>query len=240
VYIAYDNSAATANDRGVISVSFDGSAFGTPSPHALTVVPSNATVLTTVAVADDVFFGDGLSGATKNFYRFGASLASTTPVWTSANVAAVALPPVVARGLVLGVSTGRLFAFAKSGGATQFTYPALASADLTALSAPATGRDATLYFTDSANSELVALPAVTTPTPLWTFTGLAAAPLAGVGTEPTIDDNGILYFGQDSGNVYAIITDGATVAPPAGAGADWARTAFDRCNSANASYANCR
>ena len=84
------------------------------------------------------------------------------------------------------------------------------------------------------------MPAVTTPTPLWTFTGPAAAPLAGIGTEPTIDDNGIVYFGQDSGNVYAIITDGATVAPPAGAGADWARTAFDRCNSANASYTGCR
>jgi hypothetical protein len=239
VYVAYDNSVATTNDRGIISVSFDGSTL-VPSPHALTVVPSNATVLTTVAIADDIFFGDGLSGATKNFYRFGASLASATPVWTSTSVAAVALPPVVSRGLVLGVSTGRLLGFAKSTGATQFTYPAPAAADLTNLSAPATGRDGTLYFTDSANSELVALPPVATPTPIWTFTGPAAALLAGIGTEATLDDNGVLYFGQDSGNVYAIITDGASTPPPAGSGADWPRIGFDRCNSANASYTNCR
>jgi outer membrane protein assembly factor BamB len=239
VYVAYDNSAATTNDRGVISASFDGATFG-PSPHALTVVPSNATVLTTVAIADDIFFGDGLSGATKNFYRFGASLASATPVWTSSSIAAVALPPVVSRGLVLGVSTGRLLGFAKSTGATQFTYPAPGAADLTTLSAPATGRDGTLYFTDSANSELVALPPVATPTPIWTFTGPAAALLAGIGTEATLDDNGVLYFGQDSGNVYAIITDGASTPPPAGSGADWPRIGFDRCNSANASYTNCR
>jgi hypothetical protein len=40
--------------------------------------------------------------------------------------------------------------------------------------------------------------------------------------------------------VYAIITDGASTPPPAGSGADWPRIGFDRCNSANASYTNCR
>jgi outer membrane protein assembly factor BamB len=56
--------------------------------------------------------------------------------------------------------------------------------------------------------------------------------LSGVGTEPAIDDQGILYFGQDSGNVYAIITDVGTPLPADGA--DWPRIGFDRCNSANA------
>jgi len=121
-----------------------------------------------------------------------------------------------------------------------FTYPA--TGGIGAISPVATGPNGTLYFTDSVNNELVAI--ASNGTAQWTLTGVVAADaavaLAGVGTEPTLDDNGILYFGQDSGNLYAIITDGTSTPPPAGSGADWPRVGFDRCNSANSSFANCR
>src|SRR3989442_13805053 len=125
-------------------------------------------------------------------------------------------------------------------GTVAFTYPA--TGGIGSISPVATGPNGSLYFTDSVNSELVAI--TSSGAAQWTLTGVvtadAAVALSGVGTEPALDDNALLYFGQDSGNLYAIITDGTSTPPPAGSGADWPRTGFDRCNSANSSFANCR
>jgi len=188
-----------------------------------------------------VFFGDGLNS--KKVYRFTTAFGS---VW-SGNASTVSSPVTVARGLVLsesGTPTNNITAFTKASasatGTVAFIYPA--TGGIGSISPIATGPNGTLYFTDSGNNELVA--AAPTGTAQFTLTGVvtadAAVALAGVGTEPTLDDNGILYFGQDSGNLYAIITDGTATPPPAGSGADWPRTGFDRCNSANRSFANCR
>jgi hypothetical protein len=241
VYVAYDNSVATPGDLGVVTTSYSGTAFSAPAKHAIGIAPYTTAALSTVSIADDLFFGDGLN--TKKAYRFTTAFSS---VWSGA-ASTVSTPLSVARGLVLspsGAPTNNITAFAKASGTATgtvaFTYPA--TGGIGSISPVATGPDGTLYFTDSGNNELVAI--APSGTAQWRLTGVvpadAAVALAGVGIEPTLDDNGILYFGQDSGNLYAIFTDGTAANPPANSGADWPRVGFDRCNSANRSFANCR
>jgi outer membrane protein assembly factor BamB len=117
-------------------------------------------------------------------------------------------------------------------GTSPWSFPGGATS-LNAISQVATAADGTLYFSDSLNNELVALPPDGI-SPAWTFTGFTGVTFTGAGTESTIDANGILYFGADNGNVYAIITDIGT--PISGGGSDWPRTGFDRCNSANTAF----
>jgi outer membrane protein assembly factor BamB len=151
-------------------------------------------------------------------------------------------PPTVYRGFAYGVAggTGRLYAYRKSDGAIAWSY--LGGTSLGSVSPVSPGADGILYFSDSANNEFVAIDPstgtpTTSPTGLWRFKGPTGVALSGVGTEATIDAKGILYFGQDSGDVYALITDVGDPTPPTGLGADWPRTGFDRCNSSNASFA---
>jgi len=241
VYVAYDNSVAITGDLGVITTAFNGTAFSAPATHPIAAAPYASGALSVVSIADDLFFGDGLNS--KKVYRFTTGFAS---VWSGA-ASTVSAPVTVARGLVLSQSaapTNNLTAFNKGSSTANatvaFTYPA--TGGIGSISPVATGPNGSLYFTDSVNSELVAIGS--NGSAQWTLTGVvtadAAVALAGVGTEPALDNNGILYFGQDSGNLYAIITDLATVPPPAGSGADWPRVGFDRCNSANSAFTNCR
>ncbi len=63
-------------------------------------------------------------------------------------------------------------------------------------------------------------------------TGPSDTTLDSVGTEPTIDSAGVLYFGTAAGKIFAIITDsGGTLAPSAGS--TWPRVGYDNCNSSN-------
>ena len=50
-------------------------------------------------------------------------------------------------------------------------------------------------------------------------------------TEPTLASDGTLYFGDNGGRVYAIITD---TAPATTGASDWPRTGYDNCNSNHA------
>jgi hypothetical protein len=239
VYVAYDNTASVANDLGVVSIAFDGSAFGAPTFNKLLAAPYAAGALSSVSIADDLFFGDGTF--TRAAYRFATNF---SPLW-SGNASTVASPLTVARGLVLaqsGAPTNHITAFTKaspsSAGIIAFTYPA--SGGIGNISPIATGPDGTLYFSDSGNNELAAVSSGGVLQ--WSLTGPTdpALALAGVGTEPSLDSNGFLYFGQDSGNVYSIITEGLSPTPPAASGASWPRVGFDNCNSGNSAYANCR
>jgi outer membrane protein assembly factor BamB len=232
VYYGYNNSAITAGDLGVVSTSFGAGTFSPPAPHALGFAPSTNTGMAVVAIADALFLGNA---SAKTYHRVNASDFSTgnwtsTAFVTTTNLVA---PPTVARGVVLGVSgsPGRVKAMSKADGTSPWTFPV--STSLNAISQVATAPDGTLYFSDSLNNELVALPPDGS-SPAWTFTGFTGVTFVGPGTEPTVDANGILYFGADNGNVYAIITDAGT--PISGGGSDWPRTGFDRCNSANTAF----
>jgi outer membrane protein assembly factor BamB len=235
VYWGYDNNPPTAGDTGIVSATFSGAAFSGVTAHAFGtgVAPYIAGALSFAALADAFFFGHNLN---RIYYSFKLDYSSNwaTPAFTGAT--SLVNPMVVAKGLALGSTTnsGQLYAFDKAAPGTQkWVFPA--GGDLTNISLVATASDGMLYFTDSKNNELVALsPGTSSATMKWNFTGPVGVTLSGIGTEPTIDGNGILYFGQDSGNVYALITDVGAAAPAVGN--DWPRTGFDNCNSSNAAF----
>jgi hypothetical protein len=239
IYWGYDNTPTTPGDAGMVSANFDGNAFSIITPHALGsgIPPFVGTAYSFVALANVFFFGNSPN---KIYYSFKTDYSSNwaTTAFTGGTVA-LANPMVVAKGLAIGAtsSPAKIYAFDKGTGAQRWMFP-IGIGDLTSVSLAGTASDGMVYFTDSANKEFVALkPGASSATVSWNFTGPTGVALAGIGTEPTIDGNGIAYFGQDSGNVYAVILDVGTGAPAVGA--DWPRTGFDNCNSSNTSF-NCQ
>ena len=231
-YFGYDDSGGMTGEVGIASVNYAGAAFSGLATHALGHFPFGM-----IAVADSIFFGDNGSKTYQS-----VPLAFGAPNWTSVaftGTTNLVASMVVAKGLALGAlgtSNGtnqRLRAYDKNGdGTAKWTYPA---SGVGLISPPLTASDGTIYLSDSGNNEFVAIsPGASSATTVWTFKGSTGFALAGVGTEASLDSNGIVYFGQDSGNVYALITDVGT--PAAAVGADWPKTGFDNCNSGNASF----
>jgi len=237
VYFAY-------GDTGLAKVSFDSNVgFGMPTKHDLTQV-----VLGSAALVGNVFYGEN-----KTYHSISpADL--TTQAWTAAGAGAMATavtaPPVVADALVFGAATlsdGHLRGFDAGTGALAVDYAGAGS--IGAPSPVAMGSDKVIYFSDSGLNELAAVrytkPPSASTTLVWRFigtsvgAGAASLTFAGPGSEPTIDPNGVLYFGADNGNVYALMTDSGGAAVPTG-GTNWPRVGFDNCNAGNNSYTNCR
>jgi outer membrane protein assembly factor BamB len=237
IYWGYDNTPTTAGDAGIVSATFSGTAFSsvTAHPFGAGVPPQIAGSFTFVALADAFFFGNSLNRTYHSFKTTDYTASWTTPAFTGSAV--LVNPMVVGKSLALGSTTslGKLYAFDKTAGTQKWVFPT-GTGDLTNISLVATASDGKLYFTDSSTpNEMVALaPGTSAAARIWNFTGPVGAVLSGIGTEPTIDGNGILYFGQDSGNVYALITDVGAAAPAVGN--DWPRTGFDNCNSSNAAF----
>ena len=122
------------------------------------VAPTVDAGFSPAAIADSFFFGDA---GTRTYKSFSSGYTSS---WTSAAIGAdnkVAFMPIVSLGTVVGVSSpgitdpGRVFGYNKSTGATNWTY-LTGTNDLASVSAVTAAPDGNLYFTDSANSELVA------------------------------------------------------------------------------------
>jgi outer membrane protein assembly factor BamB len=155
--------------------------------------------------------------------------------------------PIVFRGTVIGEglftgagSTGAVYGYLKSDGSSKWNT----AGDLKVLSPVTASPSGTLYFSDSANKELVAADLAsspsTPPTTSWTFTGSGLATITtpgftGAGSQPTVDANGVVYFGADNGNVYAIIGDTNPHPPPA-SGNDWPSVGHDNCNTGNTTF----
>jgi outer membrane protein assembly factor BamB len=132
-----------------------------------------------VAIADGFLFG----GPDKAYHAFKSDYSVN---WTTAPFSGTGVslnnPMLVAKGLALGTSfnAGQIFAYTKcapnaagcTGGQLKWTYAG--SGDLGSISPIATGPDGTLYFTDDANKEFVALTPGTSsasPSPAWNVTG---------------------------------------------------------------------
>jgi outer membrane protein assembly factor BamB len=190
VYYGYNNTGTTG-DLGVVSTSFGApGTFSNTTAHQLGFAPTTNTGMAFVAIADALFLGDA-SG--KSYHRVNLT-DFTTSNWSSIAFGAttnLVAAPTVARGLVLGLSSapGRARAFSKANGSSIWSFPA--STSLNNISQIATGADGVLYFTDSLNNELVALPSDGSAS-AWTFVGFTGVTFTGAGTEATIDANGIL------------------------------------------------
>jgi hypothetical protein len=195
-------------------------------------------------VGPSLIFGDD----NKNYASFTTNFGAR---WTGPTLAAVpSLAPVVHDGYVYGAAgavDGHLHALYEGTGLQAWQYPNDPAVKIGTISTPVIARLSALYFTDSGNSELVALPYSTTPgqsaLPVWVFKGQsnfrgADTRFTGGGAEPVIGPDGALYF-VDGSSVYAILTDTGAGATPVG-GTNWPRVAFDNCNSGNSSYTNCQ
>ncbi len=99
-----------------------------------------------------------------------------------------------------------------------------------------------LYLSDASAKVIHAIDSVTgttTRADKWTYGGSGTTPVTTISsltTEPTLASDGTLYFGDNGGKVYAILTDTTQAATGAN---DWPRTGYDICNSnhsANAGY----
>jgi outer membrane protein assembly factor BamB len=65
----------------------------------------------------------------------------------------------------------------------------------------------------------------------WTYQGTTTTPttrLNSVTTEAALGSDGVLYFADNQGRVYAIYADDTPKTIVAG---DWPRTGYDNCNS---------
>lgn len=236
IYWTYDNSATVAGDAGVATSMFASGSFSTPAAHILdTGIPAFINSYTYIALADALFFGNS---SNKLYYDYSFAFAQN---WNAGSAKGAAFsstknaanPLVVSKGVVLGASVAKaqLYAYDKSTGTFKWTYPSSTSTDLSTISSPVTAPDGMIYFSDSANSELVAVNS--SGALQWNFLGPTNLTLGGAATEAAIDSSGIIYFGQGS-NLYALITDVGTSAPAVGA--DWNRSGFDNCNSSNAGF----
>jgi len=55
--------------------------------------------------------------------------------------------------------------------------------------------------------------------------------MSSIGTEATLGADGVLYFGDSGGRLYALFVDDTPLATATG---DWPRTGYDNCNSNHA------
>jgi len=231
VFMGYDNSGnGTATDIGLKSIQFTGGIFGTTiTTGAIGKQPATNTGPDAITPASDLFFE--VNGDHKG-YRYATDL--TTQVWGSTPVLGAAQnifsQPLVSGSLVFLSSTSLFFHNLGDGTANGTQFPA---ASVTRVSPPTFGKTAT-FLSDAANKEVVAFDP-TTRTQIWSFKGSGTtAPstaLSSVATEAALGGDGVLYFGDSVGHVFALITDTtpATTAP-----GDWPRTGFDNCNSNHA------
>jgi outer membrane protein assembly factor BamB len=247
VYLGHEGSKLS-------KVPFSGGAFGT-----VTDAPGfTLNIFNNVALAGKLFFGD--RGAPGTYYAYDAAMLTVDATWAgTANAGKMVVDgllasPVVAASYVFGAAgtnDGHLRAFNVSNGSLAFQWPT-AGAGIGNISAVSLGADGVIYFNGDSAKELIPLRVVSsTPAlaPGWTasFKGSSTQCISacasdtvvdGLGTEPTIDAGGVLYFGTPAGKVYALITDsGGFLAPTAGS--SWPRIGYDNCNSSNTSF-NCQ
>ena len=226
IYFGYDNNANQTGDRGFGSVTFAAGAFGTSSTTRLGFAPTAGTTAAAIAIPGDLFFANNKNGV---FYRYDVNAVSK---WLSTPplVDNIFAQPTLKGNSIFG-SSSALYAYSKADGTQTWQYPAGA---VTQVTPPTFGADGSLYFSDSKNTEIVAIDS--SQKLKWSYIGNpATAPptnLSSIATEAAMGADGTLYFGDSSGKIYALITD--TTPAPTVAG-DWPKTGFDNCNSGNAS-----
>ena len=243
IYIPHDGTALS-------KVAFNGGSFGLVTDAASFAIP----IFGSVSIASALFFGDPNTPAHLFSYSTGftSNWAAGSAPMTGPLRASVVVGPSYAFGAPT-TTDGHLRAFNKADGAQGWAWQTgpVPGSKIGNVSAPSLGADGVIYFTADANLELIPL-AVAGGTPSiaanWTssFQGsttqiITSGPtdtrLDSVGTEPTIDSSGVLYFGTLAGKVYALITDSGPLG--AVAGSTWPRVGYDNCNSSNTSF-NCQ
>jgi len=224
IYFGYDNRANVTNDQGIQSVQFDGTAFSSPNSRNLGKQPTAGTSPAAITPAADLFFGVNVD---RTFFRHATNL---TPIsWAPSTLAAdIFSQPTVSGNLMFAMSN-TLTAFRLDNATTAFAY----GTGLTQVSPPTLGT--TSYFvSDQLNKQMVSLNAADR-IQRWAYQGTAATSpttrMSSVATEAALGSDGVLYFTDGGGRIYALFVDDTPLRTAAG---DWPRTGFDNCNSNHA------
>jgi outer membrane protein assembly factor BamB len=198
-----------------------------------------------------LFLGD--RNPSGKYYKYNASTLALG--WTGPALSdLLTSSPIVATFVygTAGAGDGKFHAFSKTDGNSAFVFPPASATPTTigAASPPTLGSDNVIYFSDDAKTFYAILYTTGTEAgfaPGWgqtmatSFKGSATTPdtsLDSVTTEPTLDANGVLYFGTQAGKVYALISDSLGPLAPT-AGSTWPRVGYDNCNSSNTTL-NCQ
>jgi outer membrane protein assembly factor BamB len=230
VFMGYDNSGnGTATDIGLKSIQFTGGIFGTTiATGTIGKQPTSNVGQDALTPASELFFEVNLD--TKG-YRYATDL--TTQRWATPALGQNIFSQPLVSGQLLFLSSTALFFHNLADGTATAPPSQFPAASVTRVSPPTFGKTAS-FLSDAANKEVVAFDPATR-TQIWSFKGSGTtAPstaLSSVATEAALGADGVLYFGDSVGHVYALITDTtpATTAP-----GDWPRTGFDNCNSNHA------
>jgi len=229
LYFGYNNSANVANDLGVKSIQFISGSFSGSLSQNLGKRPTALATPAAISPAADLFFGIDLD---RLVYRYVADLSASpwNAVWTSnPSVGGNTFSqPLVSGSLVFAISDA-LYTYSVTDGTA--VLPTLATG-ATQVSPP-TIATKTIFVSNATNKEVVAFDS-TSRTAMWRYVGSASTTpvttLSSVATEATLGPapEGILYFADSGGRIYAVISDDTPLAPAAG---DWPRTGYDNCNS---------
>jgi outer membrane protein assembly factor BamB len=222
IYFGYDNTANVTSDLGIKSIQFSGTAFSSQSTRNVGRQPTTNTAPAPIAPASDLFFG---SNGDHTFFRHSQDLSPLS--WAPSALASsqnVFSPPTVSGNLMFAMSN-TLTAFKLSDAGTAWVY----STGLTQVSPPAIATS-TYFVSNQQNREMVAFNA-SDQAQRWLFQGSATTPstrMNSLGTEAVLGADGVLYFADNQGRVYALYADDT---PATAAAGDWPRTGYDNCNS---------
>ncbi len=239
------NVYAVYETTGLAKVSFTGGSF--VSTPVLQNESFNAPLGGAAIAGGNLFLADF-----KTYDEFTTNFTGTvTDLWTGTGAGkmadTIAFGPVVNGALVYGAAgpngSGVMRVFNSSDGSVAFSLSTSQSNSAVAIGAESTP---VIYFTDSggtlhARVRTSSSASTTSIAPGWTaeFTGATtSATFTGLTNEPTLGADGTLYFGTQSGQVFAIATDSPGAVTPGSS--NWPRVAFDNCNSANSSLTNCQ
>ena len=224
IYFGYDNSANATSDLGIRSFQFDRTAFSAPNSRNLGKQPTAVTLTKPAAItpAADLFFGVNND---HTFFRHSPDLAPLSwPISGLSSAQNIVSQPLVSGNLMFAMSN-TLTAFRLDNAGTAWAY----GTGLTEVSPP-TLATTTIFVSDQFNRQMVALNA-SDRFQRWAYTGSATTPttrMSSVATEAALGADGVLYFGDSGGRLYALFVDDTPLSSAAG---DWPRTGYDNCNS---------
>jgi outer membrane protein assembly factor BamB len=226
IFFAYDNSVNVTGDKGLRSFQFSGSAFSAPASRNIGKLPTTNTATAAITPASNLFFG---VNSDSTFFRHSTDLSPIT--WNILGLGSgqnIFTQPTVVGDLMFAMSN-TLTAFRLSDAGTAWSF----GAGVTQVSPP-TVTSNTIFVSEQSNKQMVALNA-SDRTPRWAFQGSTTAPstrMNSVATEAALGADGVLYFADNQGRLYALYVDDTPLATSA---VDWPRTGYDNCNSNHSS-----
>ena len=224
IYFGYDNHVATPSDFGIKFLAFSGDKFGSANGANLGRQPSTNSAPAAISTASDLFYG---VNGDHLFYRYKGDLSALS--WSSSpalnSTANIFSQPVIVGSSVYG-SADALYTYNVTTGVAPTTGWPIATNAGGQVSPPTIASNAIFVADKSSPPKLGSYDL--TGKINWSYAPTGTTAIGTIATEATLGPDGVVYFGDAVGHVYALFSDATPLAPAAG---DWPRTGYDNCNS---------